>query len=240
MRVAEGVRSATRSLALTQSLRMRANWKPKSNFLESTCAGRRWVWRDMPEDELMTSRAVWGSTPYFLRATTPSAARRTCAALSTLFTALTALPAPRGPHFTIFSDHAESKSYASVKSSSEPPTIETSLPAAAPFGPPETGASTRRAPFALSASPKATVAAGPPDVQSTMSVPDRSGADDSTLSTSAVVDKHIATTSHRAASSAKSAQYVAPISALNASALDAFLDATSAGFPHCSTLYLCR
>mmetsp|Transcript_4270 Transcript_4270/g.14138 ORF Transcript_4270/g.14138 Transcript_4270/m.14138 type:complete len:298 (-) Transcript_4270:899-1792(-) len=240
MRVAEGVRSFRRSAALTQSFRMRPSWNPKSNFLERTCWGRRWVWRDMPDELLMTSRAVWASTPYLVRAMTPSEARRRWAALRTLLTALTALPAPRGPHLTIFDDQASMRSTASAKSSSLPPTIDVRDPVSAPTGPPETGASTIRTPnFDLSLSPSSTVAAGPPEVTSTMRVPLRNGADDSTSSTSAVVERHKPITSHSAASDAKSARYSAPISPLRASALDAVLDATSAGLPYFSRLYLC-
>mmetsp|Transcript_34921 Transcript_34921/g.113871 ORF Transcript_34921/g.113871 Transcript_34921/m.113871 type:complete len:222 (-) Transcript_34921:99-764(-) len=193
----------------------------------------------MPEPPLIASSAVDGWTPYFLRASMPSVASSRCAEFSTLLIDLVASPAPTGPQCTTFFDQASMKTDASATSAGEPPTIEVTLPAAAPFGPPLTGASTKRIPRVASCAASALVCSGSPDVQSITSDPGCSGTWLSTSFTCAVVGRQRQTTLAAWSSSSVDAATV-PCASACCSAFSAVRFHTRAGRPLCARERVCR
>jgi hypothetical protein len=81
------------------------------------------------------------STPAACPMRSASAATARCVATSRLFTSFATCPAPGPPTGMIFAAMRSSTGRARSIAAASPPSIIASVPAAAPAGPPETGAS---------------------------------------------------------------------------------------------------
>ena len=101
---------------------------------------------EAPKEVPITSRSTRGSAPSFVPNTAASIAAAAWTPTRSWLTSLTTWPAPAGPHSLMFLPNARNTGSARSKAACAPPTITVNVPACAPAGPPEIGASMNSAP----------------------------------------------------------------------------------------------
>ncbi|MNP28641.1 hypothetical protein D3C76_1216180 [compost metagenome] len=101
----------------------------------------------------MMVESTAGSSPSFTPSASASAVPAMWMASSMLLHILAIWPAPSAPAWNRFCPMQASTDLAASKSACSPPTIKVKVPAVAPATPPETGASIKRMPREVAASP---------------------------------------------------------------------------------------
>src|SRR6266849_1294924 len=99
-----------------------------------------------PNEVPITSSTTRGSAPSFAPNTAASAMAAVCTPTRSWLISFTTCPAPAGPQSLMFLPKARNTGRARSNAPWSPPTITVSVPACAPAGPPETGASRNSAP----------------------------------------------------------------------------------------------
>ena len=99
-----------------------------------------------PNEVPMTSSTIFGSAPSLAPNTAASAIAAVWTPTSSWLTSFTACPAPTAPQRRMFLPNARNTGSATSNAAGSPPAITVSVPACAPAGPPDTGASRNCAP----------------------------------------------------------------------------------------------